>query len=99
MLETAYKKDTPDAVVNTLEEARKNNMRITIIYGDRTTGKPWGVIPSQGYVGRSAITKLPILLSSKNSGGGVCIMDASILEIRESRSSKIIYKLGQTVDV
>lgn len=90
---TAYKKEAPGEVIKILEDSRTEGRRITITYGDIKTGKSWNKgHPTHGYVGRASDTKLPILLLNKHAGGGVCIMDASVLEIKESKGGRVLYK-------
>lgn len=87
-----YKQEAPGAVIQVLEEARQNATRISIIYGDITSGKAWNNgEPRTGYVSKNAIN-LPILISGRQGLGGQCIMDASILEIKEVRGGKSLYK-------
>lgn len=88
----SYKKEAHGEVIKVLEEARASGTRLSIVYGDCKTGKPWGK-EIYGYIGKGTTTDhLPVLLASKRSGGGACIMDASILEIKDARTNKILYK-------
>jgi len=87
----SYKLETSDLVVQILEQARSNGTRLTIKYGEPKTGKFWNRTDS-GYIGRGSTTDhLPILLHSKKAGGGICVMDASVLEIREAKTGKVLY--------
>jgi hypothetical protein len=87
-----YKKDASDTVVKVLEEARLNGTRISILYGDIKTGKAWkGGVTCCGYVGKNS-HKLPVLLATKQSSGGECIMDSSVLEIKEAKGGKVLYQ-------
>jgi hypothetical protein len=92
-----YKMEADDTVVNVLSSAHRNVARISILYGNTKTGKPMS--PNSqwhtGYVGvGSTSDKLPVLLGSKDSMGGACIMDTSIIEIRsDSPKGAIVYTL------
>ena len=87
-----YKKDASDTVVKILESARLNGTRISILYGDPKTGKAWnGGTAYCGYIGKNS-HKLPVLLLTKQSAGGECVMDSSILEIKEAKTNKILYQ-------
>jgi hypothetical protein len=91
----SYKKDAPSNVIKTLEEARINGIRVAITYGNVKTGETWkGGAPSCGYVGFNS-NKLPVLLATKQSAGGECIMDSSILEIKEAKGNKVLYKVTE----
>lgn len=86
-----YKREALDTVVQVLENARRLGTRIAIIYGDIKTGKAWNKgEPCLGYIGKNS-SGLPILLPGKTSIGGQCIMDASILGIKEAKGGKILY--------
>lgn len=84
-----YKKEAPPEVIKILEEARLNKTRINILYGDTKTGKVWNHSAS-GYVSKGS-NNLPIILANRRGAGGACIMDASILEIKEARTGKALY--------
>jgi len=92
-----YKKEALGEVIKALEFARQNNIRVSIIYGDPKTGRFWNKgAPVCGYVSkRNAKEPVPILLHGKNSSGGVCVMDGSILEIKELKTNKILYKWSE----
>lgn len=87
-----YKKDTTDTVVKILEDARLNGIRVSLLYGDVKTGEAWkGNNVCCGYIGKNS-HNLPILLATKQSAGGACVMDSSILEIKEAKSGKLLYQ-------
>ena len=92
----SYKTEAPYEVVVALEEARLAGTRIAILYGDPKTGKAWGTGEwKHGYVGQGNTSDhLPVLLSSKHAMGGQCIMDASILHIKEEKTNKTLYQIG-----
>jgi hypothetical protein len=89
---TAYYENTPDKVVNTLENARKYNERIRVFYGDRETGRDWkeeyDII---GYIGRSiGRIKIPLLIANSRSMGGGGILCDCIVKITIDK--RIVYK-------
>jgi len=92
---TSYNKDTPDEVIDVLENARVNNIRLKLDYGDTTTGKSWDEIYDiTGYIGRSTgCNKIPILLYNKRSIGGSGILTHCIIDIKTSKGKKSLYKL------
>lgn len=89
---TSYSEDTPDSVINALENARKYGNRIKINYGDSKTGLSWlEENDIMGTVGRSTGNiKIPILLANSRSIGGGAILDSSIIKITLGRT--ILYQ-------
>jgi len=91
----AYHEKTPKEVISVLERCRKNRTRIKVNLGDILTGKSWNEENDiTGYIGlckgKSAL--FPILLNNAHSIGGGEIMTDSILQIKESKGSRIIYQ-------
>jgi hypothetical protein len=84
---TSYHVGTPEAVVRILEETRRSRTRLHLLY-------PVDSEPSErGYVGRTTGSrKVPILLHNSRSLGGGLIMCDRIVEIRESRGGKVLWK-------
>ena len=88
---TTYHDETPLAVIDVLETARRTNARIRIHYGYTTTkdGQPTGrdwyeENDVTGTVGRSSgPQKVPIILANSRSTGGGSILDHCIVRIRE----------------
>lgn len=80
---TAYHVETNDRVINILECARQNRSRIRIWYGDTKTGRDWmEVFDTIGRIGRSCgTTKIPILIKTERSMGGMAILDDCIVKI------------------
>lgn len=78
---TAYHIDTPDAVIEILENARLNNVKIRIFYGDGE--KCWNdEYDTIGTIGRSTGNyKIPILIKNKRSTGGGSILTDRIVRI------------------
>lgn len=97
---TFYKKSIPGNLIRVLEEARTKGLKICIVYGDTKTGCVWNKgEPFCGYVGRRNVNEaVPILLNTKRSEGGECIMDASILEIRDIKG-KVLYRWFKVISV
>jgi hypothetical protein len=91
---TSYNSETSKEVIDVLENARKNKIRIVVDYGDIETGKSWneefGVC---GYVGRSTgKIKIPLLVYNKRSFGGGGILDSCIIKISTSAGKKVLYQ-------
>jgi len=83
---TSYNSRTPDAVVQLLERARREDVRLRIQYGDVMTGKSWMDDPEEGYIGRSTgEIKIPLLVHNKRSMGGDGIIDHCIVKIEPTR--------------
>jgi hypothetical protein len=91
---TYYHQDTPDMLIDVLENIRKEKIRIKINYGDRATGKSWGETHDiSGTIGRSmGPVKCPILLHNSRSTGGGIILTQCILEIKTSKGNKLLYR-------
>lgn len=88
---TCYHKETCQAVVDVLENARLNNKRIRIYYGKN--GKSWNeendII---GYIGRSCgIIKIPLLIKNSRSYGGGGLLDHCIVKIVNISSKRVEY--------
>jgi hypothetical protein len=84
---TCFDRDTPEVVVDRLEDARLNHYRIRIFLGDPKTGRDWGeendII---GYIGRSGGSiQVPLLLANRRSIGGGAILDECIVKIMVGR--------------
>jgi hypothetical protein len=92
---THYHIETPQTLINVLENARLNKVRIVLDYGDTKSGKSWGESNHiRGYIGRSmGPIKIPLLIYNKNSNGGGGILDHCILSVRESKGGKILYSI------
>lgn len=92
--DTVYSDETPIALIEVLENVRKNRTRIHVSYGDQQTGKDWlEEFQTYGYVGRSGgNSKIPLLIHNKRSFGGGALMDAIIVRIRVSNGKTILYQ-------
>lgn len=91
---TFYHIDTPDLLIDVLENIRKEKIRIKIEYGDRATGKSWGETHDTfGTIGRTmGPVKAPILLYNSRSTGGGVILTHCILQIKTSKGNKLLYQ-------
>lgn len=91
---TSYHAETSQEVINALETARNNRLRIRIYYGDVKTGICWNEEHDIfGYVGRSSgEIKIPLLVSNSRSYGGCALLDHCILKIRESKGRRVLYQ-------
>lgn len=90
---TAYDSRTSPEVIEILERARKEKIRIKIVYGNPATGERWSdLIANRGRVGRSGGKyQIPILIRNHRSLGGEGILDHCIVEISETYSGLILY--------
>lgn len=76
---TAYSLDTPDKLVELLEQIREDKTRITIYYG--MGGKEWGD-KDNCTLGRSnGQFKVPLAIKTKRSSGGTEILTGCIARI------------------
>jgi hypothetical protein len=88
---TCYHADTPDTVVDILEQLRQNQRRVRLFYGDTKTGQSWheehDVI---GRIGRSmGSIKVPLLIEAGEIGGPA-LLDHCIIRIDTPR--KVLYQ-------
>lgn len=85
---TCYHAETPEAVVRALENARLNDWRIRVFYGDTVTGRSWmDECDTMGTVGRSCgRIKIPLLIKSRRSMGGGALLDHFIIKITADHS-------------
>jgi hypothetical protein len=95
---TLYYLETPDRLIEIIEDIREKKIRIRIEYGDVNTGKSWGETRDiSGTIGRSTgIVKLPILIHNSRSTGGGVILTHCILEIRKSKGKELIYRHNES---
>jgi hypothetical protein len=82
---TAYHIETPDRIIEIIEEALHSDRTICLrlCLGDTVSGKDWGETNDvTGYIGRSTgDIKVPLLLKSKRSSGGGSLLDHCIIKI------------------
>ena len=80
---TAYHRDTPDSLVQILENLRNSRARVRIYLGDRNTGRDWEESSDVfGAVGRSTgRIKIPILVNNARSFGGGALLDNCIVKL------------------
>ena len=96
---TAYRKATPQAVIEVLERARQNRwagrpQRLRVFFGDPETGldecSEWGTV---GYVGRATGSfKSVLLVHNSRSLGGDHISDQRIVKIMDTRTKRVLYE-------
>lgn len=94
-LPIAYHLGTPPKVIDYLERARKNHIRIRIYLGDAETGKSWNEENDvAGYVGLSKgrEARFPILLCNSRSFGGGSLLDHCIVKIKTTLGGTTLYK-------
>lgn len=86
---TAYHHDTPDDLVEILENIRANQWRVVVDYGDVNTGTSWHEIhDTTGRIGRSTgRIKIPLLIYSSRSWGGGALLDNCIIGIKHANQS------------
>lgn len=89
-----YRSLTSGSVIETLEWARKNSTRVHISYGDKDTGRDWlEENDVKGYIAWSrGSVKVPLLLPTRRSKGGLNILDHCIVRIRTSPGGSILYQ-------
>lgn len=89
---TYYAAKTPEKVIQILEDARRNDTRIRVFYGDIETGRDWlEEYDTIGTIGRSAGTiKVPLLISKISSYGGGAILTDCIVRITIDKQN--VYK-------
>jgi hypothetical protein len=80
---TYYRENTPDAVVEALEVARKYGDRVSFRYGDTATGRDWlDLYDVSGTVSRSCgSVKIPLLIKTARSTGGGSILTDCIVKL------------------
>lgn len=92
---TAYHEETPDKIVNIIENARISNrsIRLRFCYGDTETGRDWGdTIDQCGYIGRSTGSiKVPLIIKKINSFGGGAILDNCIIKVEQKHHGDKVY--------
>lgn len=81
---TYYDVNTNVEVVRILESLRASKKRVAIIYGDTSTGRPWGDV-ELGRISRSTgMQKIPLIIHNTRSMGGGSVLDRCIVGIRLS---------------
>lgn len=95
---TFYPENTPDKVIDILERARYRGDRIQLFYGDIKTGKNWNEeCETIGTIGKSNGTvKIPLLIATKRSMGGISISTDSIIGIKQGKN--ILYKAENFIE-
>ena len=80
---TFYNPETPDAIINILEECREDRRRIHVCYGDKETGTDWlEEYEADGTLGRSmGPVRIPLLIHNSRSRGGTAILTHAIVRI------------------
>lgn len=86
--------DTPDDLCKLLVSLNYTRQRVLLVYGDVDTLVPWATsVPERGSIGRSSgSTKVPLLIKNAKSNGGEHILDHHVIEVRESRGARILWK-------
>ena len=89
---TSYIVGTTMACAEAIEKIRASRVRVRIIYGDPSTLKAWEG-HEFGTIGRSCGTvKVPLLAHNVRSLGGGAIATRVVLEIRESKGGRVLYR-------
>lgn len=88
-----YHVETPEGVVQALEEARSRRRRVRISYGDRESGRSWldeyGI---DGYIGNSTgPLKVPLLIYNRRTRGGPALLDHCIVKVKWTRG-RVLYR-------
>lgn len=94
-LPIAYHVETSQEVIQALEFARKNRIRVKLYFGDKETGRDWcEEHDTVGYIGmsRGHEARWPILVYNERSYGGGAILDHCILKVKESKGNRVLFQ-------
>lgn len=88
-----YHFDTPDKIIDILDYAHDNDIRLRFYYGDSKTGLDWGENHYiKGYVGKSTgQIKIPLVIYNKRSFGGISLMDHCLVKIETTKNHQLLY--------
>lgn len=91
---TAYHAETKQIIIDVLERARQNRIRLKIYYGDTVTGRSWlEEYDIYGTIGRSTGDyKIPLLIHNSRSIGGGALLDHCIVKICTAAGGQTLYK-------
>jgi hypothetical protein len=91
---THYSSETPDEVIEILERAIKERIRLKFYYGDRETGRDYlEESDTVGKIGRSTgEIKIPLLLPKYDSIGGPALFDSGIVKIVTSPRRELLWQ-------
>ena len=98
---TSYKKETPQAIINILEDSRQDQIRLLFDFGDIKTGKSWGEdCDIRGVVGRSCggTYNIPLLIKTTRSHGGGALLDHCIIKITDIKTKEVLYQHSKYKD-
>ena len=78
-----YDKETSHEVVEAIQKAYSNGLRIRLHYGDTKTGKDWmDEYDVRGTIGKSTgQNPIPLLIQTTRSAGGGAILDSCIVRM------------------
>jgi hypothetical protein len=87
-----FNENTPNSVMDILNDAYNSGKRIRVFYGDRNTGEDWcEVYDTIGYVGKSTgIRPSPLLIKTSRSIGGGAFLTDCIVKITIDK--KVVYQ-------
>lgn len=90
---TSYHIDTPDDLVQVLEQVRHSGQRVLLMYGNVQTGEiAHELMAERGTIGRSTgDVKIPLLVKTRRSLGGGAISDSSILRVLASPGNRVLW--------
>lgn len=90
---TCYSEETPDELINVLDRIGREQ-RVKLCYGDQKTGENWHEeMDIIGRIGRSTgRIKIPLLLATNRSWGGLAIHTDCILKITETQTKVVLYQ-------
>ena len=91
---TWFSERTPKAVVQILEQYRKNRKSLRLFYGDLVTGTSWlDEHDMIGRIGRSmGPMRVPLLITSPSDDGGGAILTASIIRLMDVSSGEVLWQ-------
>lgn len=89
---TSYAINTPDKIIDILENAMRTRKRVRLFYGDSNTGRDWmEIYDTIGMIGRSGGKhKIPLLIKTRRSLGGGAILTDCIVKITIDKT--IVYQ-------
>ncbi|MDF2736196.1 MAG: hypothetical protein K0S93_52 [Nitrososphaeraceae archaeon] len=88
-----YRLETPDKVIQVLDHAHKNDIRLRFYYGDILTGRDWEETSDiKGYVGSSTgKIKVPLVIYNTRTFGGMWLMDDQLVKIETTKGKNLLY--------
>jgi len=88
-----FSKNTPEQIIEIINNLHKNKHSIRLFYGDQKTGKSWNEENDTiGIVGISnGEIRIPLLMKTSRSRYGSPISDDSIVKLIDIKTKEILY--------